>query len=777
MVDWAEIHEDFDRTSVNNNLSVLGWFAGFMFEILSGTNLGSREIYQQKWEKVGLTYQDAREWIPAGFKPEDYWEVKQWKDFNFTSQEAKSWLDVSLNKNDAEFAAYLRYRKHQPSLDLDLKHLREKFTVPQNYLDCFYPKDQRKEIINLDIEGKNFQGNLDLSDFVNLEKLNCSRNRLTSSNLENCSKLEELHCELNKFTDLDLTSCEKLKTLDCDDNNLKDLKLPFQSEQLTKVNIMNNDLSERDLSMFSHLIDLKELNIGSKVIIDSDLSLLLSEELESSLSSYREENRRKISIGGIYNRFKGSLKPLWNLTKLEKLNISDTDIDSGLEYLPKSINKDFECSFKRPEARVSEIWEELQPYNGSLENWREIKWNKKFPLAVSPLTPPQLLGEVKQKEEKQFLENIQDFKYDKIHFDQWGESNFPAPKSLPTRLYNIQTRKIEETYNRTDIKKYVTLSYLWGSSEDFNNKLTEREKNELNNMFGDSNVGYNNVNQMTRSGYKAWKKAIETCCHLETDYLWIDQLCIDQNSAAERNKEVPKMRQYYGNSEATLIAIDEEVEGLTDSTDYLGKIVNSEWFTRSWTFQEGWLSKHTLFMFDDKLIDGWAMTGTWALNQTSYADVGKYNSRGEFDKGSKKIATPLGWTYYRDGYTEEDKVEMTLNQALKEIKHRKRSVPVDGIYSILGLLPYGEEVEVEYKPKICPKCPNQQEKEGGCGHPEENKKWPIYTKEDLKKVFLEVMEVALEEGYAEPIAWHGEGVGWMPKIDENGSLVSKEELR
>jgi len=39
---------------------------------------------------------------------------------------------------------------------------------------------------------------------------------------------------------------------------------------------------------------------------------------------------------------------------------------------------------------------------------------------------------------------------------------------------------------------------------------------------------------------------------------------------------------------------------------------------------------------------------------------------------------------------------MTLSQALKEVKKRGRSVPIDGIYSILGLLPYGEHVKVDY---------------------------------------------------------------------------------
>ncbi|CAI2189850.1 3365_t:CDS:2 [Funneliformis geosporum] len=119
------------------------------------------------------------------------------------------------------------------------------------------------------------------------------------------------------------------------------------------------------------------------------------------------------------------------------------------------------------------------------------------------------------------------------------------------------------------------------------------------------------------------------------------------------------MGKYYDNATLTLIAMDSEVEG--------------------------WLSKHTVFMFDDKLVD----------------DV--------------------------DGYNENDKVELKLHQALKEIKMRKRTEPIDGIYSILGLLPYGKEVEVSYS-----KSPEQ--------------------------ALFDVMKVAVEHGQAEPFSWHEGGI-------------------
>jgi hypothetical protein len=41
------------------------------------------ENYQHRWEQQGLTYQDAKEWVPAGFKPEDdyYYNVQNYFPF------------------------------------------------------------------------------------------------------------------------------------------------------------------------------------------------------------------------------------------------------------------------------------------------------------------------------------------------------------------------------------------------------------------------------------------------------------------------------------------------------------------------------------------------------------------------------------------------------------------------------------------------------------------------------------------------------------------------
>jgi len=133
-------------------------------------------------------------------------------------------------------------------------------------------------------------GVLDLSDFANLEKLNCSNNELTALKLDNCLKLKKLDCS-------------------------------------------NNDFPDQDLSIFKEMINLEKLKVG---------------------------NTRQARIDrGIFNRFYGSLKPLKDLIKLNELDISNTNLDTGLEYLPESLIS-LECSTKLiPEAKVKSLKQKL----------------------------------------------------------------------------------------------------------------------------------------------------------------------------------------------------------------------------------------------------------------------------------------------------------------------------------------------------------------------------------------------------------------------------------
>ncbi|RHZ36713.1 protein kinase domain-containing protein [endosymbiont GvMRE of Glomus versiforme] len=220
------------------------------------------KTYQQKWEEEGFTYQDAQEWIPVGFEPDDYWTVKEWKEIgintqqfqewsrsgfkpndyrkvkewknsNFTPQEVKSWMDIGLTKNGYEFAVYLKKNNYTPATAFQEK------SYAQRYLDCFYPKEKRKEITGLNICNKNLQGHLDLSDFVNLEELNCYDNQLTSLNLNNCLKLKKLD-----ISDTDIEGSIKhlpknVKKIWCSSQERPESKVKTVEEQLKSSSLFD----------------------------------------------------------------------------------------------------------------------------------------------------------------------------------------------------------------------------------------------------------------------------------------------------------------------------------------------------------------------------------------------------------------------------------------------------------------------------------------------------------------------------------------------------------
>ncbi|CAI2168951.1 2370_t:CDS:2 [Funneliformis geosporum] len=212
-------------------------------------------------------------------------------------------------------------------------------------------KEKRALIKELDITYKNLAGELDLSDFVNLEELYCEVNNLTNLNINNCrnlrkldccvnqlvnlnlinlSNLEEVYCNANELIKLELNNLPNLKVLRCRDNYLTSLNYSVLNlTKLTDLRISNNNLKEQDLAVFSKFTNLESLVIGNT---DKD----------------------KIRQGK-YNKFTGSLEPLKGLTKLETLNISNTDLDLGLEHLPNNIERIY-CSFsERPESQIKAL--------------------------------------------------------------------------------------------------------------------------------------------------------------------------------------------------------------------------------------------------------------------------------------------------------------------------------------------------------------------------------------------------------------------------------------
>jgi Leucine-rich repeat (LRR) protein len=124
---------------------------------------------------------------------------------------------------------------------------------------------------------------------------------------------------------LDLTDFISLEELYCYDNQLT--RIEFADSIFDKLRVLhvgNNNFFSQDLSLFSHFTKLEVLNL---------------------------EN----------NNFIGSLKVLKNLVNLRSLDISNTNIDSGLIYLSDQLESLF-CRVEK-EVRCQKISEELKEYD------------------------------------------------------------------------------------------------------------------------------------------------------------------------------------------------------------------------------------------------------------------------------------------------------------------------------------------------------------------------------------------------------------------------------
>ncbi|TGO61150.1 hypothetical protein BOTNAR_0133g00140 [Botryotinia narcissicola] len=196
----------------------------------------------------------------------------------------------------------------------------------------------------------------------------------------------------------------------------------------------------------------------------------------------------------------------------------------------------------------------------------------------------------------------------------------PIKTRCPTRLINVGSSDtnpfLDDNPNRGDVE-WVALSYLWGGN------------------------GYLKLEQSTYHSLKSGipvtdfpatlRDAILTTRELGLKYVWIDALCIRQDSTDDWKAEAGRMRDVYAGATITIVAANststsagihfprpENVQAVTrcelswdSNTSVSLRLVShisrqaaksSSWFTRGWTFQEGLLSPRALSYGRDQMI-------------------------------------------------------------------------------------------------------------------------------------------------------------------------------
>ncbi|KLL04319.1 MAG: hypothetical protein MRECE_1c100 [Mycoplasmataceae bacterium CE_OT135] len=428
--------------------------------------------WKKQWKKWGFGYAETKEWIELGLEPKDVYfanwlveekdcttersskdyikdlrkeytreerEKEKWAEKGFADEEREEWINTGLNLGDYNFAYYLFKENYNPQ-EIDDDRIWEirkgynewqKSITAQEWIDYFYPLEIRskvEELENITLRKKPNQF-LKLKGFRNLKKLHCSSNELTSLDLSDCSRLEELYCSSNK---------------------LKELKLPDTYSSLRKIDCSCNELTELNWEALGLSGWLKELNISRNNFLAQDLSIL---------GQFRWLKELRIAN----NNFFGSLEPLENLTELEILDISSTDIEEGIEYLPESVKFLF-CDFKKNEDELSKIYQELEFFRSKSEshNYNFKEW-KKFRLIQLTKKNKELEIEKQQlQEQNNFLEQqVEDLEQRLI---QEGEIHREAAFSLSRQEIAVKSQRIEELKSQLanfQIREQQTQAQNW----------------------------------------------------------------------------------------------------------------------------------------------------------------------------------------------------------------------------------------------------------------------------------------------------------------------------
>ncbi|KAI0116349.1 HET-domain-containing protein [Nemania sp. FL0031] len=184
------------------------------------------------------------------------------------------------------------------------------------------------------------------------------------------------------------------------------------------------------------------------------------------------------------------------------------------------------------------------------------------------------------------------------------------PRNL--RLIDVTRRCIVDAPSQCS---YFTLSYVWGSEENPLQSTTE-------NLAALHTPGALDSHPLP----KTIEDAIWLTHEMGVNYLWIDRLCVIQDSAADKAIQLPQMDLVYSSAALTIMAASgTAVDGLVGVKETPRTIhqptarvaenlsvmnvlrlddayQNCVWRTRGWTFQEGLCSRRSLVITADQVF-------------------------------------------------------------------------------------------------------------------------------------------------------------------------------
>lgn len=243
--------------------------------------------------------------------------------------------------------------------------------------------------------------------------------------------------------------------------------------------------------------------------------------------------------------------------------------------------------------------------------------------------------------------------------------------NFPLRLFSVTDWLDNETviFKKPDNWHFCIISHTWGEN------------------IPEWNLEFNSYNIII----KAFKKndltiAAKCIKKLNFEWLWIDNICIDQNSTSEKQREIIRMGYYYSRAKICLIF----TQGLYNIGDFLNTDHSiPRWYTRIWTLQEAVRS-----------------TNKFYLHKVDKNDNVKHNAKLQKIIDNKKnvkhednldIEIKIEWIDNNDKYfvIEHKYIKKAIEVAAYRIQENNNNIPVPAkiIHIIKEMLDYTNTVE------------------------------------------------------------------------------------
>lgn len=267
---------------------------------------------------------------------------------------------------------------------------------------------------------------------------------------------------------------------------------------------------------------------------------------------------------------------------------------------------------------------------------------------------------------------------------------------LPIRLFSVK-KWIKDrilVFKHADDWNFCIISHTWGDVDPWTFECNGKEMK---------------VTAFTKEHLTIASKCIKKLCF---DWAWIDNICIDQSSAKEKQHEIQLMGHYYKNAKKCMI--------FTGGLHNIGDIIYEnysipKWHCRIWTLQESLLSKDPVYLY--KVDDIKKITVPTRLNKLAgrHIKVLKYWLLSDqyyfiipHSSIENAISSSLDRIYagtsiptdkaksIRNTLTSIKNNDWALPNIIRECGRRSTTKEEDIVYGILGLLKI-ENIAIEYE--------------------------------------------------------------------------------